>query len=246
MSMLEQHEVAAYLLARRLVRRRSIVSGSLRISDASSRNRNFRVSGGTGESLLLKQGVAADSAASLANEVALYRRLTAADGGHGTLAACVPRLHGHDARRGILILEWIAGGEDLDALHHRRGRPPATLAAALGRALAAVHAVARDEQALREDAPWVLSLHRPPLEARRYLSAASVELIGLLQADAGVGAALDELRDRWNAERLVHRDVKWANCIAYPAAAGARLSRVKLVDWEMAGWAIPRSTSALR
>lgn len=137
MSMLEQHEVAAYLLARRLVRRRSIVSGSLRISDASSRNRNFRVSGGAGESLLRKQGVAADSAASL------------------------------------------------DALHHRRGRPSATLAAALGRALAAVHAVARDEQALREDAPWVLSLHRPPLEALRYLSAASVELLGLLQAEAG-------------------------------------------------------------
>lgn len=135
--MLEQHEVAAYLLARRLVRRRSIVSGSLRISDASSRNRNVHVSGGAGESLLLKQGIAADSAASLRNEVALYRRLTAAGGGGSALAACVPRLHGHDPRRGILILEWIAGGEDLDALHHRRGRPSATLAAALGRALAA-------------------------------------------------------------------------------------------------------------
>ena len=239
MSMLEQHEVAAYLLARRLVRRRSIVSGSLRISDASSRNRNFRVSGGAGESLLLKQGLAADSAHSLRNEVALYRRLTAAGDGGGAVAACVPRLHGHDARRRILILEWIAGGEDLDALHHRRGRPSAALAAALGRTLAAVHAVGRDEQALRDDPPWVLSLHRPPLEALRYLSAASVDLIGLLQADPGVGAALAELRDGWSAERLVHRDVKWANCIAHPAADGARLSRVKLVDWEMAGWGDP-------
>ena len=239
--MLEQHEVAAYLLKRRLVSRRSIVAGELRISDASSRNRNFRVSGGAGASLLLKQGVVADSAASLANEVALYRRLTTAPGGAGRrLATCVPRLHGHDARRGILILEWIADGEDLDALHHRRGRPSAPLATALGRALAAVHAVARDKQALRDDPPWVLSLHRPPLEALRYLSAASVDLIGQLQADTQVGAALDALREGWHSDALVHRDVKWANCIAHPAAVGgARLTRVKLVDWEMAGWGDP-------
>jgi len=233
MSMLEQHEVAAYLLARRLVSRRSIVSAELRISDASSRNRNLRVRGGAGESLLLKQGIVADSAASLANEVALYRRLTAADAG---LAACVPRLHGHDAARGILILEWVGEGEDLDALHRRRGRVAPGLAAALGRVLAAVHAVARDGEELREDPPWVLALHRPALEALRYLSAGSIELIGLLQDDERIGGALDALREGWSAGVLVHRDVKWANCIAHPAAAGARLTRVKLVDWEMAGW----------
>ncbi|HEV2774339.1 MAG TPA: phosphotransferase [Solirubrobacteraceae bacterium] len=237
--MLEQHEVAAYLLKRRLVSRRSVVSGALRITDASSRNRNFRVTDGAGESLLVKQGIAADSAHSLANEVALYRRLTAGDGATGALAGCVPRLHGHDALRGILILEWIADGEDLDALHHRRGRPSPILAAALGRSLAAVHAVSRDAQALRDDAPWVLALHRPPLEALRYLSAASIELIRLLQADADLGTALDALRGDWRTERLVHRDVKWANCIAHPAAGGTRLTRVKLVDWEMAGWGDP-------
>ena len=239
MSMLEQHEVAAYLLARRLVSRRSIVAGRLRITDASSRNRNFRVSGGPGESLLLKQGIAADSAHSLANEVALYRRLTAANGGAGALAACVPQLHGYDAERGILILEWIAGGEDLDALQRRRARCSPVLAAAVARALAALHAVARDDAALRDDAPWVLALHRPPLEALRYLSAGSLELIRLLQADAPLGAALDELREGWRADTLVHRDVKWANCIAHPAAGGSRPTRVKLVDWEMAGWGDP-------
>jgi len=236
MSTLEQPEVAAYLLTRRLVGRRAIVSGELRISDASSRNRNFRVSGADGVSLLLKQGIVADSAASLANEVALYRRLTAGD---RAVAACVPRLHGHDAARGILILEWLAGGEDLDALQRRRGRVSAGLAAALGRALAAVHAVARDGEGLREDPPWVLSLHRPALEALRYLSAGSIELIGLLQADEPVGAGFDALRESWSADVLVHRDVKWANCIAHPAAAGGRPTRLKLVDWEMAGWGDP-------
>jgi aminoglycoside phosphotransferase (APT) family kinase protein len=236
--LLEQHEVAAYLLKRRLVSRRAIVSGRLRIDDASSRNRNYRVSGGPGESYLLKQGIVADSAHSLANEVALYRRLTAGD---GALAASVPRLHGHDSRRGILILEWIAGGEDLLALHRRRARCFPVLAAALGRALATVHGVTPDGEPLRDDAPWVLALHRPPLEALRYFSAGSIELVTLLQADPRLGAAFDALREDWRAEALVHRDVKWANCIAHAPGAGpgARLTRVKLVDWEMAGWGDP-------
>ena len=55
MPMLEQHEVAGYLLKRRLVGRRSLVAGSLRISDASSRNRNVRVSGGAAGRELSRQ-----------------------------------------------------------------------------------------------------------------------------------------------------------------------------------------------
>jgi aminoglycoside phosphotransferase (APT) family kinase protein len=223
--MIEQHDVAAYLLARRLIGRRSIVSGTLRIEDVSSRNRNVRVSGGPGESYLLKQGLAADSAHTLANEAAVYRRLTAAGAGW------IPRLHASDRARGVLILEWIAGGTDLA----RRGGATVALAGALGRVLAELHAIAPDAQELRRDAPWVLALHRPPLEALRYSSAASVELVKRLQADAALGAALDGLREGWRATALVHRDVKWANCIAH----GARATRLALVDWEMAGWGDP-------
>jgi len=240
MSMLEQHEVTGYLLKRRLVSRRSVASGTLRISDASSRNRNIRVSGGrSGESYLVKQGIVADSAHTLANEAALYRRLSA---GPAALRASVPRLHGYDAARGLLILEWIEHGEDLERhIAASRGGCPPALAAALGRALAALHAVAPDGEELRRDAPWVLALHRPPLEALRYLSQASVELVKRLQADAPLGLAMDELREAWEPVALVHRDVKWANCIAHPPPGGGsrRLTRVKLVDWEMAGWGDP-------
>jgi thiamine kinase-like enzyme len=217
--MLEQHEVAAYLLQRRLVSRRSVAAGRLRIADASSRNRNIRVSGGPGESYLLKQGLAADSAHTLANEAALYKRLRD--------VAWTPALHAYDAARVLLVLEWIEDGADLLA---RRISP--TLARALGRALAQLHAIAPDGEQLRRDAPWVLALHRPPLEALRYLSAASVELVKLLQRDEPLTAALDELRVGWRCEALVHRDVKRANCVAHGA-------RVALVDWEMAGWGDP-------
>jgi len=234
--MLEQHEVAAYLLERRLVGRRSIVSGRLLIADASSRNRNFRVSGEAGESYLLKQGIAADSAESLANEAALYRRLAASA---SPIASRVPRYYGHDAQRGVLILEWIAGGRDLHRHDAARDGCSRTLAAALGRALAALHAVTPDDEELRDDAPWVLSLHRPRLDALRYLSAASIELIKVIQEDDGFARGLDELRDGWRVDALVHRDVKWANCIAHAPPGGARRTRITLVDWEMAGWGDP-------
>jgi aminoglycoside phosphotransferase (APT) family kinase protein len=230
MPILEQHEVAAYLLARGLVGARPIVAGTLRIADATSRNRNFRISGTGAGSYLLKQGLASDSAESLANEAALYRRLAAAG---GPLAAAVPRMHGFDAARSLLIVEWIAGGEDLYRHHAVRRRCSVALARALGRVLAALHAVAPDDEPLRSDPPWVLSLHRPRLEALRYLSAPSVELITAIQHDGPLARALDALREGWRVEALVHRDVKWANCIVVPPAA------IKLVDWEMAGWGDP-------
>lgn len=232
MPILEQHEVAGYLLARGLVARRSIVDGSLRVVDATSRNRNFRVSGAAGESLLLKQGLAADAGESLENEAALYLRLTQAG---GALAAAIPRLHGFDADRELLILEWVAGAEDLYRHHAGRRRCSVRLSSALGRVLAALHAVQVDEhdEELRRDAPWVLSLHRPRLEALRYLSAPSIELIAAIQRDPPFARALDELRDGWRVEALVHRDVKWANCIVRAPAA------IMLVDWEMAGWGDP-------
>ncbi len=236
MPMLEQHEVAGHLLKRRLLGRRSVVAGAVRITDASSRNRNFRVRGVPGESYLLKQGVVADSAHTLANEAALYRRLSR---GPAALRACVPALHRYDARRGLLILEWIEAGEDLERVVTARASCPVGLAAALGRVMATLHAVPVDAEELRRDAPWVLALHRPPLEALRYMSAASVELVKRLQADAELCAGLDELRGGWSVTALVHRDVKWANCIAHPAPGGSRLTRVKLVDWEMAGWGDP-------
>ena len=234
--MLEQHEVAAYLLERRLVSRRSIVSGQLRIVDASRRNRNFRVSGRPGESYLLKQGLAADSAQTLANEVALYRRLTAEA---APIASCIPRLYVYDSARGVLILEWIADSLDLYRYHAARDRCSLVLAAALGRVLAALHTVAQDGEAFRRDAPWVLSLHRVQLDALRYLSAASIELIKVIQSEEPFARGLDKLRDGWCSETLVHRDVKWENCIAHAPEGATRLTRIKLVDWEMAGWGDP-------
>jgi aminoglycoside phosphotransferase (APT) family kinase protein len=145
----------------------------------------------------------------------------------------------HDDARGLLVLEWIDGGEDLYRLRAKRHSVPVDLARSLGRVLAAVHAVAPDREELRRDPPWVLSLHRPRLAALRYLTPASIELIRGLQADAAFTRALDTLREGWRVEALVHRDVKWANCIAFAPAGGKRRTHIKLVDWEMAGWGDP-------
>lgn len=113
--MLEQHEVAAYLLERGLLRRSSIVSGALRVSDASSRNRNHRVRAAPGESYLLKQGSVADAAggeaparraAEIAAEIAASRHAASLDGwpcGPAN-AGWAPGLLGGHAEIGLLYL----------------------------------------------------------------------------------------------------------------------------------------------
>ena len=152
-----------------------------------------------GESLLLKQGLAADSAESLDNEAALYRRLAAAG---GDLAAAVPRLHGYDEPRGLLILEWIADGEDL--YRHHAGRPRCSVRAGARRSAACsppLHAVAPDDEELRCDAPWVLSLHRPraggaALPQRRRASSSSRRSSATRDFAAGAGRAARRLARR--------------------------------------------------
>ena len=249
MSMLEQHEVAAYLLKRRLVSRRAIVSGRLRIADASSRNRNYRVSGGPGESYLLKQGLVADSAHSLANEVALYRRLTAGD---GALAACVPRLHGHDrrARRSSSSSGSPAARTCSPCIGGGRAARPGSRRA-LGRALATIHARrARRRGAARRRALGALSA--PPaaggaaLPQRRRASSSSRGC----RPTRGWARRSTRCARAGAAEALVHRDVKWANCIAYATGAGpGRASGRRASSSSTGRWpagAIRPSTSARR
>ena len=56
--MLDQSEVATYLLRRGLISEACIVDGDFQVVDASRRNRNFKAISKAGPSYMLKQGVA--------------------------------------------------------------------------------------------------------------------------------------------------------------------------------------------
>jgi Phosphotransferase enzyme family len=224
--MLEQAEVIAYLLERGLLAPAVVVDGGVIVRDVSRRNRNFTVERRDGPGYLLKQGLGAEGALTVAHEARVYEDLGVKASG---FAVHLPRYYGYDSDRGILALELIGDGEDLRAYHMRTGKFPAALGEQLGRALARLH---RETSAapVAAPAPWVLSVHRPGLSVFHDTSAAGLQLIKIIQGTAGFGELLDELRQGWSAETFIHQDVKWDNCLAASQGPGD----LHLVDWEAA------------
>lgn len=184
--MLEQGEAVSYLLGRGLVDACSVVDGGIVVREVSRRNRNFAVDVGDAPSYLLKQGFGPGGAATVAHEAAVYQKLSVTG---GAMDAYLPRFHGYDSDKRVLILELIRGAEDLGAYHWRRRRFPATLASAVGDALGRLHGAALPEVGAMFSGrpPWVLSIHRPELSIFREASAASLELVKAVQSVSSLG-----------------------------------------------------------
>jgi hypothetical protein len=241
--MLNQAEVASYLIERGLLSPQRIVDGDFTVRDASRRNRNFRVESKAGPSYLLKQGFlkqgfGPDGTATIAHEASVYQALSRREDFHRFL----PGFFNYDPSQRVLVLELVGDGEDLRAYHLRRGRFPTTVAAAVGRVLGRLHRATASGTAtgLEDQPPWVLMVHRPDLSVFREASVASLDLIKMVQQAPAVGQRLDELRAQWRVSALIHRDVKWDNFVVVLSPTTRRVTGVKLVDWEAAGAGDPR------
>jgi Ser/Thr protein kinase RdoA (MazF antagonist) len=221
---LQQAEVLGYLLRRGLLEPEAVVGGEVTVREVSRRNRNFAVLASDGPSYLIKQGRSEEGAETVAREAAVYEELLA----RGVeIRSHLAGFLGYDPGEGVLVLELLQDAEDLGGRHHRLDAFPAALGGALGSLLGTLH---REMRATYPEAPtpWVLSLHRPDTGVFRDVSAANLELIKILQAADGLGDRLDELRDGWRVETLMHQDLKWDNCLV------AADDRLHLVDWEVA------------
>jgi aminoglycoside phosphotransferase (APT) family kinase protein len=239
--MLSQGEIVGYMLEQRLVTPEQIVGGELVVRDLSRRNRNFTVETRCGTSYFLKQGVGVDGESTLCQESETYRFLTTLG---DEFSKYLPRLCAYDAERNALILELVLDAEDLHARQLRSNHFPPDLAAALGRMLGTLHRLTTVQQPLHSSrkAPWVCSVHRPHLDIVRESSAASLEVIKIVQSTRGFAECLDQLRAEWSEAALVHYDAKWDNCLVARAWEGGDVP-LKMVDWEAAsrgdpGWDI--------
>jgi hypothetical protein len=221
---LGQEEVAGYLLRRGLLTAEAVVGGGVVVREVSSRNRNFAVEVDGGPSYLLKQGRSAEGAATVAREAAVLEELIARG---QELQIHLPGLVGYDPDGGLLLLELLPEAEDLRSRQLRLEAFPVTLGEQLGFALGTLHREMRETYP-EAPTPWVLSIHRPDTSVFRDASAANLELIAIVQNDEGLGERLDELRQGWRVETLIHQDAKWENCLATAD------DRLYLVDWELA------------
>ncbi|WP_139283242.1 phosphotransferase [Raineyella antarctica] len=224
-------EVIPYLRDRKLLGAASVVSGDVRVFDASRRNRNFKVLRSDGPSLFVKQGTLRAGFSAVRREAEVYGLLNGPEVGHPPYPHA-PRFVGYDPDQDVLVIELLADTVDLRRHDTGRRTVPLRAAAALGAALAGLHALVPPSTAaarLGDGEPGVLTAHRPGLALLRDFSAASIELVRLIQSHAEVVAQLEDLRAGWRADALIHHDARWDNVLV---GRGGRATT--LIDWETA------------
>jgi hypothetical protein len=128
--MLDQSEVATYLLRRGLISEACIMDGDFQVVDASRRNRNFKAISKGGPSYMLKLGVGKSSGDSLAYESGVYEFLGAISYGGTSLCDHLPFHYGYDEQEGVLILELLQDAVNIHEHHAQRRRCPVRTAAA--------------------------------------------------------------------------------------------------------------------
>ena len=96
----------SYLLRKKLINRKSIVQGDLRILDVSRKNRNIEVISRNGKSDLIKQAKLGDmfSAKTIKREFQLYQ-LIESDFRLSELRSVIPTVVDFDTEQNILIIE---------------------------------------------------------------------------------------------------------------------------------------------
>jgi hypothetical protein len=220
--------------------------GALQITRVDRRNRNHRIQSASARELFVKQGSAASSPGSMAQEAAVYE-LLAEPSISGRLGKYLIQCLGHDAVARVVILEALPGAEDLHAYHLRSGRLSRRLASELGACLGALHTATRPvaerphpECSLGVVRPWVFGLLCPEVGLLREASATNLKVIRLLQKEPVFQRELAKLAAEWSVASLIHGDVKLANCLTYRAGPAGRARGLKLVDWELGGFGDPR------
>ena len=224
--MLEQSDVAHYLLSLGVVKPRSVMEDGFTVVDASRRNRVFLATTRAGPTFVVKQATAANWV-TLAREADVLRSLEGAP----ELAGGMPELVYEETEGRCLVLRTPGGGRDFS---RHEGRFRCIPARSLGRTLASLHRLALDAPP-GSGPTWVLDLYAPPHELILDLSAAGQDLVARIQASDYVCGRLEELRAAESSDAFVHGDLRWENCLAIPAPGARRRTRALLVDWELAG-----------
>ena len=240
--LLSLKNVAPYLLECGLIRPEVIIEGDLLILEMPRRNLNFKVIRKQGPGWFVKQIQVWNPqiSAEMQREAACYW-LPRQDRAFAPLAALVPKYAHYNAARNILITELLPDGESISDYHRRLGRFPVEVAEALGRMQAAYHQLGdgrlsenKHVASFPKAVPWILSIHQQTPSQFGDISQGNTQMIAVMQQYPDFQGALDELRQQWQRDCLIHGDMKWDNCIVEASAGPAQPLKLRLVDWELA------------
>jgi Phosphotransferase enzyme family len=244
--MLTIESVVPYLLDHGLIDPTWIIDGELRIGSVSRRNRNYKVEGPGGKGFLVKQPdhPRVGSSETLRRELT-FRRFVRDNSQAASVSGLIPPLIEDDWEEGMSVYELIS---DVDSISSLLTAPicESALADAMqmfGRALGSVHRVFRLTEwevdsypmSLSLKPPWPLGLLRPEPWLLERSSAANHQMLRILQETEGLDDRFRTLSSQWQADTLVHGDIRFDNVLLRRNCANDRAgpSDVWLVDWEM-------------
>jgi thiamine kinase-like enzyme len=141
----------------------------------------------------------------------------------------------------VLVTELLADSETLTDHHRRLNAFPPETARLVGTQFGLLHREpmpsldGRPETVtFRRQLPWILSAHQHGTNLFSAMSGGNAQLLQIVQSYPDFQRTLDELRADWQADRLMHGDVKWDNCVVYKVPGGSGALAHKVVDWELA------------
>ena len=234
--------VAFCLLDWGLLRPETIVDGDLTILETSRRNLNFKVVRKKGPGFFVKQIQLWNPQirAEMQREAACYW-LPEHDPAFAPLAGIIPKYAHYDAGRSVLITELLPEGESMADYQRRLGQFPPDLSAELGRLLATCHRVGNGDlqsnkhlAAFPKAIPWILSVHQQNPSQFNDLSQGNSQMLSVMRQYPDFQRALDDLRNQWQRNSLIHGDMKWDNCLIESPGAQPGQRKLRIVDWELA------------
>jgi hypothetical protein len=245
---LSEAGILRYALDQGLIGPKNVVDGNFIASPASRRHRNLRLHLGDGAGLFVKQsGLRGPmGAASIGREAGFYWLTATVEPFRGLSGTVVPGFVHYDAMRSILILENVPGGAPHLQQSVEKGFPP-EIGVVVARALAAIHRIERSAAGrggtlILEEPPWPLSILAPEARSGLPQNPGMSFALDVIARHAGFERALGRLREGWRAERVIHTDLKWDNCVVEMRsgdASGPAEPGVRIVDWEMVSWGDP-------
>ncbi|MGD0301855.1 MAG: aminoglycoside phosphotransferase family protein [Bryobacteraceae bacterium] len=231
---LTEANVLHYLLSERFAAIEDVVSGRFTVRGLSRRNHNFRVTSGAREYLVKQvRKWDAESRLSLEREATVYWQART-NPSLAPVSELAPRSHAWDPPNAVLILEYLPEHVELYDLPDRFSPELAQLA---GQTMGAFHGAMQSEEHrawFPAELPSQLSLHETKEEDLAEESAGRRAFVRAVRKYPEYGRALDQLRSHWRPETVIQGDWKLDNCLI-PAAR----DRMRVVDWEFAGWGDP-------
>lgn len=231
--------IAHYLADRELIGLDSIVDGDFLVVTVPRRNQNFKVIRRGAPGFFLKQvrDGTPEGVATLKCEAICYQ-LAHSGPEFEALADLVPGFYCYDPQSNVLVLQLLPEGENLREHSDRTGGFLPDVARQVGSAFGRYHSLPLSR--ITESAaspfptrkPWVLSFHSETFPPGT-MNPGAAQLHTILRSYPEYTRGLDELTEQWEVDALIHGDVKWDNCMVYPAEDGTG-SRFKIVDWELA------------